>query len=53
MDSMDVTGLPKKKEGTFNLALIELEKRFKNKVKTWRAALTHVSYISGWPVMGR
>ncbi|GMY19124.1 disease resistance protein RPV1-like, partial [Fagus crenata] len=41
------------KEGTFALALIELEKRFKDKVKTWRAALTHVSYISGWTVMQR
>uniref|UniRef100_A0A2N9FP54 TIR domain-containing protein n=1 Tax=Fagus sylvatica TaxID=28930 RepID=A0A2N9FP54_FAGSY len=38
-------------KGTFAHALIELEKRFKDKVETWRAALTHVSYISGWPVM--
>ena len=39
--------------GTYAVALIELENRFKDKVETWRAALTHVSYISGWPVMKR
>ncbi|GMY19118.1 TMV resistance protein N-like isoform X1 [Fagus crenata] len=37
--------------GTYAQAFIELEKRFKDKVETWRAALTHVSYISGWPIM--
>ena len=39
---------------TFAQAFIEHEKRFKEnieKVKMWRAALTHVGNLAGWPLM--
>ena len=35
-------------KGTFAHALIELEKRFKDKVETWRAALTHARELYLW-----
>ena len=41
------------KIGTFARALIKHEKNKIKKVQQWRAALTHVSYISGWPVINR
>jgi hypothetical protein len=44
---------PEKEKGTFALALIEHEKKSREKVQQWRDALTHVSYISGWTVMNR
>ena len=46
----------RKQMGTFAQAFIEHEKRFaKNieKVKMWRAALTHVGNLVGWPLMNR
>ena len=44
----------RKQMGTFAQAFIEHEKRFKEnmeKVKMWRAALTHVGNLVGWPLM--
>ncbi|KAM3690934.1 hypothetical protein ACB098_09G160700 [Castanea mollissima] len=44
----------RKQMGTFAQAFIEHEKRFKEnteKVKMWRAALTHVSNLVGWSLM--
>ncbi|KAL4607616.1 hypothetical protein ACB092_09G188500 [Castanea dentata] len=46
----------RKQLGTFTQAFIEHEKRFKEnieKVKMWRAALTHVGNLAGWPLMNR
>ena len=46
----------RKQMGTFAEALIEHEKRFKEsieQVKKWRAALSHVGNLVGWPVMNR
>uniref|UniRef100_A0A2N9EHG9 ADP-ribosyl cyclase/cyclic ADP-ribose hydrolase n=1 Tax=Fagus sylvatica TaxID=28930 RepID=A0A2N9EHG9_FAGSY len=41
----------RKQLGTFASAFIEHEKRFKEKVKLWRAALSHVGNLAGWTVM--
>uniref|UniRef100_A0A2N9HSQ1 TIR domain-containing protein n=1 Tax=Fagus sylvatica TaxID=28930 RepID=A0A2N9HSQ1_FAGSY len=44
----------RKQMGTFAEAFIEHEKRFKEsieQVKKWRAALSHVGNLAGWPVM--
>uniref|UniRef100_A0A2N9GV40 Uncharacterized protein n=1 Tax=Fagus sylvatica TaxID=28930 RepID=A0A2N9GV40_FAGSY len=41
----------RKQLGTFAQAFIEHEKRFKEKVKLWRAALSHVGNLAGWTVM--
>ncbi|XP_065623342.1 disease resistance protein RUN1 [Quercus suber] len=46
----------RKQMGTFAQAFIEHENRFKEnieKVKMWRAALTHVGNLAGWPLMNR
>ena len=46
----------RKQMGTFAQAFIEYENRFKEnieKVKMWRAALTHVGNLAGWPLMNR
>ena len=46
----------RKQMGTFAEALIKHEKRFKEsieQVKKWRAALSHVGNLVGWPVMNR
>ena len=46
----------RKQMGTFEQAFIEHEKRFKEnieKVKMWRATLTHVGNLAGWPLMNR
>ena len=46
----------RKQLGTFAQAFIEHENRFKEnieKVKMWRAALTHVGNLAGWPLMNR
>ena len=58
---MEITVLPifynvvpsdvRKQIGTF--ALVEHEKQFKEKVETWKAALSHVADIAGYPVMDR
>ncbi|GMY19111.1 TMV resistance protein N-like isoform X1 [Fagus crenata] len=41
----------RKQLGAFAQAFIEHEKRFKEKVKLWRAALSHVGNLAGWTVM--
>ena len=41
----------RKQIGTF--ALVEHEKQFKEKVETWKAALSHVANIAGYPVKDR
>ena len=43
----------RKQLGAFPQAFIEHEKRFKEKVKLWRAALSHVGNLAGWTVMNR
>uniref|UniRef100_A0A2N9HYG1 TIR domain-containing protein n=1 Tax=Fagus sylvatica TaxID=28930 RepID=A0A2N9HYG1_FAGSY len=41
----------RKQLGTFAQAFIEHEERFKEKVKLWRAALSHVGNLAGWTVI--
>ena len=46
----------RKQKGTFALAFIEHEKHFKDnieKVEMWRAALSQVGNLVGWPIMNR
>ncbi|GMY19730.1 TMV resistance protein N-like [Fagus crenata] len=46
----------RKQMGTFALAFIEHEKHFKEnieKVEMWRAALSQVGNLVGWPIMNR
>ncbi|KAM4085496.1 hypothetical protein ACJW30_10G032400 [Castanea mollissima] len=40
----------RKQKGTFTQAFVEHEKQFKEKVGTWRAALSHVANIAGYHV---
>ena len=43
----------RKQMGTFTQAFVEHEKQFKEKVGTWRAALSHVANIVGYHVNNR
>ena len=60
---MEITGLPifynvdssdvRKQIGTFAHTFVEHEKQFKEKVETWKAALSHVANIAVYHVKNR